>query len=473
MAQSSPHFVLIAFSPGLAGRVLEVGAFLERFGFHVGTAPGAAECLTACGRAQVDAVVYDLDLVAGFGLEVFLDKLKLISPLTVPVAVGEHAQLEALRRSSQLGDGDYVLLPIHLPELKDRVKRLVDLRVPQRPDGERPASDGRGVDDLVGRSPQMQTIRERIRKVAGLSSTVLITGESGVGKELIARAIHRASPRRDMPFIAINCSALPENLLESELFGHEKGAFTGAGGLTKGKFELAHQGTLFLDEIGDMNPYTQAKILRVLEEKEFMRLGGSRNLRVDVRVVAATNADLGRRMAEGRFREDLFYRLKVLTIAVPPLRERPGDVAELSRSLIDRFSRVNGIPPKRLTDEALEALGRYHWPGNIRELRNSLENAVVTAPGLVIDVADLPAEVLGTGGEAAAPVRPGRAPADGPRAGGEGTAAASMEEMERVLIRDTLTGVGGNRTRAAGILKIGVRTLQRKIKRYGLEGVGR
>jgi DNA-binding NtrC family response regulator len=462
MAQAPPRHVLVAFSAAFAERTLEVGAFLERFGFQVSTAATDSECLAACGRAHHDAVVFDLDLASGLGLDVWLDKLKLISPLTVPVAVGGYEALDTLRRVSQQCDGDYVLLPLHLGELKNRLKRLVEVRGGGVAEAEVTVVDRRGVEDLVGRSAAMQAIRERIRKIAGLTSTVLITGESGVGKELIARAIHRSSPRRDLAFVALNCSALPESLLESELFGHEKGAFTGAGAMTKGKFELAHQGTLFLDEIGDMNSYTQAKILRVIEEKEFMRVGGSRNLRVDVRLVAATNADLDQRMADGRFREDLYYRLKVLTIEVPPLRERADDIPELARSFLDRFSRQNAVPPKRVTDEALRLLARYRWPGNIRELRNTLESLIVLAPGEVIDVADLPAALV------AAPPR-AVAVAGAQALGAGAPPAGSMEEMERDLIRQVLGEVGGNRTKAARILKIGVRTLQRKIKRFGLE----
>lgn len=449
----------MAFSPELAARQLEVGAVLEKFGFAVATADAASEVLALCGRTHVDAVVFDLALTESLGVMTWLDKLKIISPSTSVLAVGHHERLELLRSIVQKVDGDYALFPLSLLELKSRLRRLVDARVRVAP--EAPGREGE-LGDLVGKSAAMQAVRDRIRKVAALASTVLITGESGVGKELIARGIHRLSPRRDNPFIALNCSALTDSLLESELFGHEKGAFTGAAGATKGKFELAHTGTLFLDEIGDMNPSTQAKILRVLEEREFMRVGGSRSIRVDVRVLAATNAVLPKLMAEGKFREDLFYRLKVISIEVVPLRSRSEDIPELARALIDRFARANGVPPKRITDDALSFLQRHRWPGNVRELRNTLESLFVLAPHDVIDVEDL-ADSFRLSDAPGGPDESLRPPVDEPGPGG------SMEQMEAVLIRRTLEECGGNRTKTAARLRIGVRTLQRKIKRYDLD----
>jgi len=457
MAQSSLQTVLVAFSLDLSEQVLEVGAYLERFGYRVSIVGSANEILAACGHEQIDAVICDLPLIAGLGVTTFLEKLMLISPVTAPVVVGDYDELSALRLVVAKADGEYALLPLSLVELKNRIKRLVAVRTAPTTAVD-PAAPRAGLDQLIGRSEVMESIRDRVRKVAALTSTVLVTGESGVGKELIARAIHRLSPRHSKPFIALNCSALPESLLESELFGHERGAFTGASGMTKGKFELADRGTLFLDEIGDMNSYTQAKILRVLEEREFMRVGGSRNIRLDVRLVAATNADLVQLMRDGRFREDLFYRLKVLTVEVPPLRDRADDIPELARHLIDRFARANAIPPKRLTDEALDELKRYRWPGNVRELRNTIENLVAMSPGSVIGVEDLPF---------ALPVPDPAVPVA--TAGAGQMPVGSVEDMERILIRRALAEVGGNRTRAARILKIGVRTLQRKIKRYGLD----
>jgi len=274
----------------------------------------------------------------------------------------------------------------------------------------------------------------------------------------VAKAIHFNSPRREAPFIAINCSAIPVNLIESELFGHEKGAFTGAFGRQKGKFELADGGTVFLDEVGDMDLLTQAKLLRVLEEREFMRVGGSREVRVDVRVLAATNTDLEDLIRKSRFREDLYFRLKVITVRVPPLRERQEDIPELARVILEQIRRDNGLRARRLTALAVRRLQRYPWPGNVRELKNVLESTAITRPGDVIRESDLPAGVRGEDG-------PG-APHTRPRVG------VSLREMERDLIRRTLLRHDGNRTHASRTLRIGVRTLQRKIRAYGIRVPG-
>jgi len=304
----------------------------------------------------------------------------------------------------------------------------------------------------------MRRVREQILQVAPARSTVLILGESGVGKELVAKAIHFNSSRREAPFIAINCSAIPVNLIESELFGHERGAFTGAFGRQKGKFELADGGTVFLDEVGDMDLLTQAKLLRVLEEREFMRVGGSREVRVDVRVLAATNTDLEDLIRRGRFREDLYFRLKVITIRVPPLRERQEDLPELARAILEQIRRDNGLRSRRLTALAVRRLRRYAWPGNVRELKNVLESTAITRPGETIRESDLPAGVRGEDG-------PG-APSARPRVG------VSLREMESDLIRRTLLRHDGNRTHASRTLRIGVRTLQRKIQAYGIRVPG-
>jgi transcriptional regulator with PAS, ATPase and Fis domain len=297
-------------------------------------------------------------------------------------------------------------------------------------------------------------VLDRLLRVAPLRATVLVFGESGVGKELVARAIHFNSPRREFPFLAINCAAIPTGLIESELFGHEKGSFTGAHVRTRGKFETAHRGTLFLDEIGETDLSTQAKLLRVLEEKEFMRIGGDREVRVDVRVIAATNADLEAMVERGAFRRDLYYRLKVVTIQVPPLRERRGDIATLVEAFLDELARANAVPRKTISPAALEALSNYQWPGNVRELKNILESVLVSSPGDRILPEDLPPSVLR---ERAAPARP------------VVSAGTRLEDMERDLIRATLEQTGGNRTHSAALLGIGVRTLQRKIRTFGLE----
>jgi transcriptional regulator with PAS, ATPase and Fis domain len=299
-----------------------------------------------------------------------------------------------------------------------------------------------------------------MRLVAPTRSSVLITGESGTGKELVANALHRASPRRNERFLAINCGAIPSDILESELFGHERGAFTGAVTRKIGKFELSHRGTLFLDEISELYPELQVKLLRVLEERQVMRVGGSELIPVDFRLVAATNRDLEREVSEGRFREDLYYRLKVVTLRIPPLRERPGDIAQLAEHFLALFFQEHGKAPKRLGSAAMDLLLRYPWPGNVRQLRNVIESAVVFCQGEEITPADLPVEVResSTISTSGTPVQ---------MAAGE---PRSMADIERHAILETLERTGGHRAKAADLLGIGLRTLQRKLKEYKDEG---
>jgi DNA-binding NtrC family response regulator len=285
---------------------------------------------------------------------------------------------------------------------------------------------------------------------------VLITGESGTGKELVARAIHALSPRAGRPFLPLNCAAIPETLLESELFGHEKGAFTGATASRPGKLESAEGGTLFLDEVGDVPLAIQAKLLRAIEQKEVLRVGSSQVLKVDVRILAATNRDLKSLVEEKAFREDLFYRLNVFSILVPPLRERREDIPKLSEHFLELLAEENSIPPKRLAPAALKALLAYRWPGNVRQLRNALETASVVATGDVIEFGDLPPEVTRTD---ISPSSPEPIPLP---------ASRTLEEIERDAIRDALARTGGNKTQASKLLGIGLRTLHRKVKEYGI-----
>ncbi len=308
---------------------------------------------------------------------------------------------------------------------------------------------------LVAKSPVMRQLQQTIDRVAAMRMTVLVRGESGVGKELVARALHFQSGRRDGPFVTLNCAALPSHLIESELFGHERGAFTGAFNRRAGKFELAHNGTLFLDEVGETDLSTQAKLLRVLEHQEFMRVGGTRPVRANVRLLAATNADLERLVRETAFREDLYYRLRVVTLEVPPLRERHEDIEELCRIFLDQISRANMLRPRRLTKAALDVLMSYPWPGNVRELLNTLEAIVVATPHETIDVVDLPGRIRGLPQE---------------RSRNENTLVGrALKEIEAEAIRATLFHVGGSRTEAARILGIGLRTLRRKIRDLQLD----
>jgi DNA-binding NtrC family response regulator len=305
----------------------------------------------------------------------------------------------------------------------------------------------------------MEHLFDQMRQVAPTRSSVLIVGESGTGKELVAKALHLASPRHDERFLALNCGAIPSDILESELFGHEKGAFTGAVSRKIGKFELAHKGTLFLDEISELYPELQVKLLRVLEERQVMRVGGSELIDVDFRLVAATNRDLDEEVEKGRFREDLYYRLKVITLELPPLRERSGDLALLAEHYLDLFCEREGLGPKRLAPRALDALNRYPWPGNVRELRNLMESLVIFHQGEEIEAEDLPQEFRNSVGGGQPEVRVQARV--GPR---------TMAEIERQAILETLELTEGKRAEAAKILGIGLRTLQRKLKEYREDG---
>jgi DNA-binding NtrC family response regulator len=378
---------------------------------------------------------------------------KLLGPLPL-VVLCEVDQVPLAISALRQGASDYLLRPPDPVELETRLERLLERQdLDSRLAFFQDELSKRAHKKLEVRSPAMRAVQERLLRVAPLRSTVLIFGESGVGKELVARSIHFNSPRRNGPFMALNCAAIPASLIESELFGHEKGSFTGAHARVRGKFEIADRGTLFLDEIGEMAPATQAKLLRVLEQKEFMRIGGDRSVRVDARVIGATNADLEALVADGGFRRDLYYRLKVITIDVPPLRERRPDIPALIETFLDDLSRSNAVERRPFTPEALVALQAYHWPGNVRELKNLVESLLVSTSGEAIGLEDLPQAVAHE-----------RFPVET----SDLTPGATLADVERELIRRTLEFTGGNRTHSATLLGIGVRTLQRKIRSYGL-----
>ncbi len=431
-----------------------LAAHLLRSGCDVVRTRGPAEALRSLEERVPDAVILSVGPGAE-GVLAAVERLRAACPgaallIQVPVAAAGLG-----RRALRQGADDYLLSPTDRQELALRLSRLLERRDLDDRLATLQGELSRGeAKTLIGRAPAMRRVVDRILRVAPLRTTVLICGESGVGKELVARSIHLNSPRRHRPFVALNCAAMPGNLIESELFGHERGSFTGAHTRARGKFELADGGTLFLDEIGEMAPPTQAKLLRVLEEREFMRVGGDRSIRVDVRVLAATNADLEALVASGRFRRDLYYRLKVFTIHVPPLRERRSDIPELVETLLDELARANAVPRKRVTPDALRALEAYSWPGNVRELKNALESLLVSLPGPEIRLEDLPPPIRGAGAGTGVP---------------EFEPGATLAQVEREWIRRTLQFTGGNRTHAAELLGIGVRTLQRKIRLYGLD----
>ncbi len=411
---------------------------------HLDATPGAAIAICDLRMPEMDGIGFlqavrerELDLgvilVTGFG------------------------SIESAVEAMQVGADDYLTKPIDLYELRKRVMNLLENRqLKEEVTSLKRMLDKRyGFDSIIGHSAGMETLFEQMNLVAPTRSTVLVTGESGTGKELVANALHRASPRRDDRFLAINCGAIPADILESELFGHEKGSFTGATGRKIGKFELAHQGTLFLDEISELYPELQVKLLRVLEERSVMRVGGSEQIDVDFRLIAATNRNLEQEVAEGRFREDLFYRLKVVTLRIPALRERPDDVPLLAEHFLQRYCEEHGREPKRLSPDALDILQSAAWPGNVRELKNLMESVVIFHQGEVIERADLPADLR----MAAPPDGAGRIQgADGP--------VRTMAEIERQAILETLEVFGGHRANTARALGIGLRTLQRKLKEY-------
>jgi DNA-binding NtrC family response regulator len=432
-----------------------VSGTLAGAGYQVSTAASPPEAIAVLGRSAHDAVIVALSAHSDDG-EVAVTEIRRQAGDPPILLMADPARVR--QAVSILGGGseDYLQRPPDPFELQARLERLLDrhslqtrITYLQEQLSRKSAATRPEV-----RSPAMARALERVQRVAPMRSTVLIGGESGVGKELVARLIHFSSPRRDQPFIALNCAAIPTSLIESELFGHEKGAFTGAHARSRGKFELADKGTLFLDEIGDMDPSTQAKLLRVLEQKEFMRVGGDRSLRVDVRLIAATNAELESLVAQQRFRRDLYYRLKVVTIQVPPLRERRLDIPPLVETFLDELARANGVTRKTIDPEALLALQDYRWPGNVRELKNLIESLLVSMPGERIRVEDLPPSIRRER------VEPGVAGL---------TAGTTLADVERELIRVTLEHTGGNRTHSASLLGIGVRTLQRKIRSYGIE----
>ena len=452
VSPGNKRVLLVEDDPVMRRRVAMV---LTQSGYQVTESQTGPEALGILDRLTHDAVIVALEFSATDSADLLLE-IRRRAPETPVLLLSEPSRLELAVQTLRRGADDYLIRPPDPFELRTRLDRLLERselgsRITSLQDE---LAKKYGFRNPSDHSPAMRGVLDRLLRVAPMRATVLILGESGVGKELVARAIHFNSRRRDHPFIALNCAAMPANLIESELFGHEKGAFTGAHARTRGKFEIAHLGTLFLDEISEMAPPTQAKLLRVLEEREFMRVGGDQSIHVDVRVIAATNADLETMVEQGTFRQDLYYRLKVVTIHVPPLRERRWDIPVLVETFLDELSRANAVPRKTVTPEALAALQEYQWPGNVRELKNLVESVLVSCPGDEIRVEDLPPAI----------VRGGPAPDRGHLVPG-----MTLANAERELIRRTLEHTGGNRTHTAEMLGIGVRTLQRKIHSFELD----
>jgi two-component system response regulator HydG len=438
---------------------------LTREGYAVVLAPDGQAALDRLRQGGVDLVLSDLKMPGLTGLEL-LREVKAAAPDVDVIMLTAFGTVEEAVKAMKDGAVDFLTKPFRRADLIRGIRKALERRalIEQNRALQKRLDDLLRQGDVIGVSPAFRRMMTLVEQVANSSATVLIQGESGTGKELAARAIHERSPRRGGPFVAVNCAALPETLLESELFGYERGAFTGAAGRKEGRFELADGGTLFLDEVADLSPVTQPKILRVLQEGEFERLGGTRTLRVDVRIVAATNQDLAGLVREKRFREDLYYRLNVITVTAPPLRERREDIAVLAQHFLRVYAAKNNRLLEGFSDAALRCLEAYAWPGNVRELENVVERAVVLARGSVVDVTDLPQNVAE---RAVMLVTESGEPAGAAEAG-EGYVKIKLgtpvAEVEHRLLEETLRITRGNKTLAAKMLGIDPKTVFRWLK---------
>jgi DNA-binding NtrC family response regulator len=437
---------------------------LEEEGYTVGEAGSGKEALAALAQDDWDLVFLDHRLPDTTGLQV-LERIHADNPDVCVVMMTAFGTVEDAVQAMKLGAYDYLTKPVRPDEMVVVAAKALETtrlrREVRRLRAER--QDQFGKFKIVGTSPAMAEVLAMVEKIcASPATTVLLEGESGTGKNVVAKAIHYASPRRDAPFVNITCSALTESLLESELFGHERGAFTDAKTQKKGLLEVAAGGTAFLDEIGEMGPAMQAKLLRFLEEKSFKRVGGTRDIKVDVRIIAATNRDLDQDVHDGRFRQDLYYRLEVIPIRIPPLRERQEDIPALAQHFLDEFNRELRRETEGLTPAAIALLLAHDWPGNVRELRNVIERVMILEDKHVIDAGDLP-----TFRKTAEPSGDDGAPEVGRRLP---VGRLSLDELERAAIRQALDASGGNQVRAAKLLGISRDTLRYRIKKYELGG---
>jgi two-component system response regulator HydG len=433
---------------------------LRSVGFSCTVATGGREALAQLEHGTYEIVITDLKMPDVGGLEV-LAKCKELQPDAEVILVTGHGTIESAVEAMQRGAFNYLLKPLDLKQLRAVVENASRSQYLRRANAElhRRLDERFGFEGVVGNSQEMHDIIARLQRIAPTDATVLIQGETGTGKELVAKAIHQNSPRKKRPFVPLNCAALSEHILESELFGHVRGAFTDATSDRQGKFEYADGGTLFLDEVGDMPIATQIKLLRVLESGEITRVGSNEPNRVDVRILSATNRELERAIAAGTFREDLYHRLKVVTIKLPRLIDRREDIPLLTDYFLKEHTKRHHKTVRGISTAARRRLLAYDWPGNVRQLRNVIESMVVVDFDEVLDLDDLPAELAPSGGETAL------------ASGSDGLhslVGKSISELESLFIAETLRVTGGNRTEAADMLGIGERTLYRKIKEYGL-----
>lgn len=433
-----------------------IEAVLSDEGYEIKQADDGQAAIEAVDQGFYDLILMDIRMTKVSGIEA-LKQIKDISPGIPIIIMTAYASVDSAVDALKSGAYDYLTKPLDIDELKILVQKALRFHQLEKENiylKER-LNDRFDFSNIIGHGPAMKKLFETTALVAPSEATVLIFGESGTGKELIADAIHQNSPRKERPFIKVNCAALPETLLESELFGHEKGSFTGAVARKQGRFHLAHKSSIFLDEVAEMAPTTQAKILRVLQEREFEPLGSTQTIKVDTRVIAATNKNLEEEIKEGRFREDLYYRLNVVNLEVPPMRERREDISLLADFFLKRYAEKNKRIIKGFTPRAMDLLMRYEWPGNVREIENVVERAVIMARGEMITPAEFPDILQELDPEVKATyvnLSPGR----------------TLKDVEKDMIIRTLEETGGNRTHAAKILGISRRTLQLKLKEYGI-----
>ena len=431
-------------------------AVLTNDGYEVTEADDGNNAVSAVKGQFFDLILMDVRMAGMSGIEA-LKHIKKLSPGIPVIIMTAYASVDTAREALKSGAYDYLTKPLDIDELNlilQRALRHYQLEQENRFLKER-LDDRFDFGNIIGNSPPMRQLFETLAQVAPSEATVLITGESGTGKELIANAIHQNSPRHERPMIKVNCAALPETLLESELFGHEKGAYTGATSRSRGRFQMAHRSTLFLDEISEMSPATQAKILRALQEREIEPVGGETTIVIDTRIIAATNKNLEQEVKEGRFREDLYYRLNVVRIEIPPLRKRTEDIPLLADFFLKQYVEKNRKLIKGFTPRALDIIMRHDWPGNIRELENLVERAVIMARGEMITPEEFPPALTENDPGAADP------PA-------YSSSGRTLKAAEKEIILRTLEDAGGNRTHTAKILGISRRTLQLKLKEYGI-----
>ncbi len=421
-------------------------------GFLVFTAENGKEGLNILAKEGIDAVICDLRMPEMTGEE-FLEKADEIYPNIPVIILTGHGTIENAVETMRKGAYDFFTKPVNLKKMLLTINRALENAELKKENAQlkQQLGDKFSFENIIGNSSAMQKIYDTVRQIAPSKANILIEGESGTGKELIANAIHRQSDRKDKPLIKVHCAALNENLLESELFGHEKGAFTGALGQKKGKFEAADGGTIFLDEIGEISFATQVKLLRVIQEREFDRVGGVQPIKVDVRIIAATNRDLLTEVKAGNFREDLYYRLKVISLYMPPLKERKSDIPLLINAFIKEFAEMNGRGDMSISPKAMALLEGYNWPGNVRELRNIIEGAVVMCKGEVIQEDNMPGFLKENQETGKIILETG----------------ITLAEAEKRIILATLAMTRGNKSRAAEVLEIGRKTLHRKLEEYG------